>query len=200
MVDQWALVRVGIGTILRQMSIRVAGESAQASEGLALARDAEADLVVLGSHLDSPVGDAIRSAKKLEPAPLVISLLSHPDRDLLAECLGAGADGILLRSATDADLDRAVRQVADGERWVAPALALLLAGAVSETGAASSLTAKEIQVLSGLAAGQSNKDLAEAMFVSTATIKTHLSHIYAKLGASGRQEAVARAVELGLLA
>lgn len=200
MVDQWALVRVGIGTILRQMSIRVAGESARAAEGLALAQAEQADLLVLGSHLDSPVGDAVRSAKKLEPAPLVISLLSHPDRDLLAECLGAGADGVLLRSATDGDLSRAVGQVAEGGRWVAPALTLLLAGAVSQTGAASPLTAKEIQVLSGLAAGLSNKELAEAMFVSAATIKTHLSHIYAKLEASGRQEAVARAVELGLLA
>lgn len=200
MVDQWALVRVGIGTTLRHLSIRVAGESSLGSEGVALTRSTDAQLLVVGSHVDASMGESVRSAKALVPAPLVICLLNQPTRDGLSECLTAGADAVLLRSASDGDLAQAVRIIAQGERWVTPALTLLLAGAVERTAAPSTLTAKELQVLAGLAEGRSNKELAGAIFVSQATIKTHLSHIYAKLGVKGRSEAVARAVELGLLA
>lgn len=199
-VDQWALVRVGIGTILRNLSIRVAGDASQAQEGLALCRSENAQLVVLGSHLDVSVAHAVMQAKLIDPDLLVVSLLAEPDAEALGAVLTAGADAVLLRAATDQDLSNAVTKIATGERFLAPALTLLLAGAVSQTSDPSPLTAKETQVLAGLAAGRTNKDLAEELYVSAATIKTHLSHIYTKLGAKNRREALARAVEMGLLA
>src|SRR5688500_12455830 len=98
-VDQWALVRVGIGTILRQMSIRVVADEGRGRDGLAHAGRHAADLVVLGSHLDLATADAVRGAKALVHAPLVIALLPQPDADDLAAVLAARADAVLLRSA-----------------------------------------------------------------------------------------------------
>ena len=205
-VDQWALVRVGIGTILRQMSIRVVADEGRGRDGLVHAGRHQADLVVLGSHLDLATAEAVRGAKALGHAPLVVALLPQPDADELAAVLAARADAVLLRSADGDEVGDAVRRIAAGERVVSPALAPLLAAAVrsaadgplgaSDTGP---LTTKEREVLAGLAAGRSNREIAADLVVSAATVKTHLAHIYTKLGVSDRAGAVARAVELGLL-
>jgi NarL family two-component system response regulator LiaR len=99
------------------------------------------------------------------------------------------------------ELSEALDKVEAGERVIAPALLPLLVGAVtpSAPGPDSVLTSKEREVLASLAAGRSNQEIAEALFVTRATVKTHLAHIYAKLEAKDRHEAVARAVALGLL-
>lgn len=200
-VDQWALVREGIGTVLRNLSIRVVADTDQASAAVHLARQNEADLAVVGLHLDVDPAAGVVGLKALDPAPIVVSVIDRPDRDLLRGVLTAGADAVLLRSSPDPELASAVARVAEGEeRWVTPALSMLLAGAVGQAEGPTPLTAKETQVLAGLAAGRTNRDLAEELFVSPATIKTHLNHIYAKLGVSNRRQALRRAVELGLLA
>lgn len=209
-VDQWALLRVGIGTILRQMSIRVVADEPRGRDGIARARAGEVDLLVLGNHLDVDHAETVRDAKALPHAPLVLALLAHPDVDELASLLAAGADSVLVRSADGDEVADAVRRMAAGERVLSPALTPLLPGALraaADGGAAApagkgdgpGLTAKEREVLAGLARGQSTKDIAAELFVSAATVKTHLAHIYAKLGVTDRSGAVARAVELGLL-
>lgn len=201
-VDHWALVRVGIGTILRHMSIRVVNESAQAADGLRQAKVQQADLVVLGTFLDLEAAEAVSLARTLDPPAKVVFLLAQPDAASLAGVLSAGADAVLTRGGEDGELEQAIRRVVSGERWVTPTLSLLLAGAVTgqaEPPEESLLTAKEHRVLVGLAGGRSNKELADDLIMSGSTVKTHLSHIYAKLGVKSRKEAIARAVELGLL-
>lgn len=214
-VDQWALLRVGIGTILRQMSIRVVADEPRGRDGIARARAGEVDLLILGNHLDVAHADTVREAKALPHAPLVLALLTQPDVDELASLLTAGADSVLVRSADGDEVADAVRRMVAGERVLSPGLAPLLPAALraaNDAGAASAaagsagakadsslLTAKEREVLASLARGRPTKEIAAELFVSAATVKTHLAHIYAKLGVTDRSGAVARAVELGLL-
>jgi DNA-binding NarL/FixJ family response regulator len=106
-----------------------------------------------------------------------------------------------VRSVGGEELAEALDRVDRGERVIAPALLPTLVGilAPSDRAPDSLLTGKEREVLAALAAGSSNQQIAEALFVTRATVKTHLAHIYAKLEAKDRHEAIARAVALGLL-
>jgi DNA-binding NarL/FixJ family response regulator len=134
----------------------------------------------------------------------VIVLLDHPGRDELTAVVSIGVDAVLVRSARPEDVADAVSRVEKGERVVAPMLLPLLVGALGASDAddepvAGGLTRKEIEVLARLAEGLSNREIADALYITPATVKTHLAHIYTKLGAAGRQEALARAVALGVL-
>jgi len=203
-VDQWALLRLGIGAVLRAQGVEVVGEDAAARDGLLRARAAGADLVVLGTFADLPMADAVREAVALPGAPKVLALVSAIRRDELDAVAGAGPSAVLVRTAEADELADAVRRVSAGERVFSPALVPAVveamqagpeSGSVTEAG----LTQKEREVLARLAEGRSNAEIAEALFVTPATVKTHLAHIYAKLGVKGRHEALARAVALGLI-
>jgi DNA-binding NarL/FixJ family response regulator len=201
-VDQWALVRLGIGAVLRSLDVRVVGDESSARDGLQHARDTKADLVVFGSHLDIAVAQAIQQASDLIPRPRVLVLLDSATRDDLALVFSNGADGALLRSATGDELSDALTRLLAGERVLAPAFVPILAGTMqanAEDDADGSLTPKEREVLALLARGRSNRQIAEALFISGATVKTHLTHLYEKLGVSDRQEAIRQALAEGLL-
>ena len=200
-VDQWSLVRLGIGAVLRSLDIRVVGDEASAREGLLGARTSSPDLFVFGSHLDVAVGQAVRQAKELEPTPRVLVLLDTATRDELADVFSQGADGALLRSASGEELADALNRLIAGERVLAPALVSVLAGVSTPTAGAvdGMLTPKEREVLALLAQGRSNRQIAEALFISAATVKTHLSHLYEKLGVSDRQQAITQALAEGFL-
>jgi DNA-binding NarL/FixJ family response regulator len=141
-----------------------------ARDGLRAATAAGADLVVVGSVNDLTQSEAIHGAKRLSRAPAVVALVGHASRAEVGRLLGAGADALLERSVPADELAAALRRLAAGER-----------------------------VLARLAEGRSNQAIAAALHVSPATVKTHLAHIYEKLGASDRNEALVRAVALGLL-
>jgi DNA-binding NarL/FixJ family response regulator len=208
-VDEWPLVRLGIGQALRSLSIRVAVELSGGIDAARRATEEEAGWLILGTFRDAATADVVRKARSVSPAPRVVVLLDHVSRESLASLLSLGVDALLVRSVGPEELADAVGRVGKGERVVAPALLPLLVGVLGSTGPDGddalvdgpdgALTRKELEVLSRLAEGRSNKDIAEALFVTPATVKTHLAHIYTKLGVAGRQEAVARAVELGLL-
>ena len=209
-VDEWPLVRLGIGQALRSLSIRVAGEVSQAADGVRIAADQGAEWLLLGTHRDIPTIEAVRRARNAPVVPRVVVLMDTVTREGLASLLSMGVDALLVRSVGPEELADAVSRVARGERVVAPSLLPLLVGVLGTTGEADEgddggtvgeggLTRKELEVLTRLAEGRSNKEIADALYVAPATIKTHLAHIYTKLGVAGRQEAVARAVELGLL-
>lgn len=195
---------------MRSLSIRVVGEVGGALDGLRLVSEGEAGWLLLGTFRDIATVEAVRRARALDDRPRVVVLLDHVSRDGLASLLTLGVDALLVRSVGPDELADALNRVEKGERVVAPSLLPLLVGvlgtsvdAAEDDNAAASgdnaLTRKELEVLTRLAEGRSNKDIADLMFVAPATIKTHLAHIYTKLGVTGRQEAVARAVELGLL-
>ena len=207
-VDEWPLVRLGVAQVLRAMGIAVVAEVAKAEDGVRAA-DGRAHYVLLGSCRDLSLAEAARRAKSLRPPPRVLVLVDHIGRGELGALRAVGIDALLPRSAAPAELSDAIARVAKGERVVAPALLSLLMGVIAPADPAAggerpgshreALTRKELEVMARLAEGRSNREIADALFVTPATVKSHLAHIYVKLGVTGRQEAMARAVALGLL-
>jgi len=203
------MVRLGIGAVLGACEVKVVGEAAKTGDGLLVARSQAADLIVFGDAAEKVGAAAVRLAKADGLAAAVIVLVHGPATTAdLAALLGAGADALLVPAADRHELSDALVRVQRGERVVAPSLGRLLVGRRTADLAADAggealdpgpLTSKELEVLSLLANGHSNKQIARALFVSDATVKTHLQHIYAKLGAQGRHIALTRAAELGLL-
>ncbi len=199
-VEQWDLVRLGIGAVLHANGVEVLADDARARDGLTKARSEPPELVVFGAHLDVPAAEAVRLAAALDPKPRILVLLDAVTRDDLGAVFSAGADGALLRSVGGDELSDAVTRVLAGERVLSPAFVQVMAGmataAATDDGA---LTPKEREVLALLARGRSNRQMAEELFISAATVKTHLAHLYEKLGARDRQQAIERALAEGLL-
>src|SRR5262249_28459127 len=150
----------------------------------------------------------LRETKRSEKVVKALLLLEQADLDGVARLVSMGADGLLLRSAKASELSDAIERLAQGERVVASAIAVGTVGRVGPAigldaevaGNRSGLSPKELEVLAELAGGATYKEIAAALIVTQATVKTHLVHIYSKLGVRNRQEAVARALALGLLA
>jgi DNA-binding NarL/FixJ family response regulator len=203
-MDDWPLFRLGLQAVLEPLGTRVE-HAVTARDGLRAATAGGADLVVVGSVNDLTQGEAIHGAKRISRPPIVVALVGQASRAEVGRLLGAGADALLERSVPAEELSEALRRLAVGERVLAPSLVPALVGATGgagdmQVGAGDGLlTGKEREVLARLAEGRSNQAIAAALHVSPATVKTHLAHIYEKLGASDRNEAVARAVALGLL-
>jgi DNA-binding NarL/FixJ family response regulator len=204
-VDRWPLVRLGIAGALRACGVVVVAESAKASEGLLLTRSNEADLLVLGSPGDGLNPATIRTVKRDADGPRVVALVAAATGPELRALFTAGADALLVASTSAADLGDAVTRLMLGERVVGANLGMAFTGGTGEAGTGSGrpsptlLTGKETEVLALLAQGHSNKQIARALYVSEATVKTHLAHVYAKLEVQSRHHALSRAVELGLL-
>jgi len=151
--------------------------------------------------LRMPVLDGVGAIRKLRAAGVAARILVVTTYDTDADVLPAieaGATGYVLKDAPRDELLRAVRAAARGEAVLAPAVVDVLMSRVRGP-AQEPLTPREVEVLRLVARGTSNRDAAAALFVSEATVKTHLLHIYAKLGVNDRAAAVALAVERGLV-
>src|SRR4051794_6947843 len=201
------MLRIGLARVLQTVDVRVVGEAATRLEGIRAIRDGNADLVLVGDHTGGRPEEVVAEAKALAEAPRVIVLVGPGAPDIVAAVLTAGADGLLVRSVGPDELASSVSRVIAGERVVSPALLPMVIDLVSGTAGKAdrtkptdvALTAKEREVLALLAADRSNQEIADALFVTPATVKTHLAHIYAKLEVKGRHQALARAVALGYL-
>jgi DNA-binding NarL/FixJ family response regulator len=225
--DDLPLVRLGLVAALRLADVRTVAQADRLDEAVAAARHATATLLLVGSATDATAAALGRHRPGLGATHVVV-LVGHAERATLVSLLEAGADGVVLRSIAPEDLAGVVRRVLAGERGLDPALLSVLVGldqhangsggpssaagpapaglpgAAVPTGPGGSdptvpLTGKEQQVLARLARGDSNAEIADALYISSATVKTHLTHIYAKLGVGSRHEATSRAVALGLL-
>ena len=202
-VDQWPLVRLGIGRALATLSFRVIEEVDSAGRAKVLIRRRRPGLVVVGNHLEEdPVG-VVEVAR--DNNARVVALVHGARRPDLVALAAAGADGILAGSASAGELFQAVQTVLAGGRALSPSLVPALAGVLVPApdppgpAGAVSLTDREREVLACLVRGARNGEIATELFLSPATVKTHLNHIYAKLGVRGRHEATARALQLGLV-
>ena len=194
LADDHPVVRAGLRSILESFSdITVIGE---ASDGADLA-SVDADVIVC--DLSMPGVDGVTATKMIRAAggPPVLILTTFNTQADIMNALEAGALGYLLKDAPAQDLHDAIVATSKGERTLAPEVAVALAERVSRPFEA--LSARETEILQALAQGLSNKELARKFFVSEATIKTHLIHIYRKLRVDNRTAAVTRAQENKLI-
>ena len=196
LVDDHPVVRAGLRALLEgQPDLLVVGEADSAADAECVVSAARPDVVLMDLALGAGPGGAQATAalRGLPDPPEVLVLTAHQtDADILA-VLEAGARGFLKKDAPPAELFRAVRHAAAGRMTLAPSVAARLAERASAP--APALSAREIEILGLLAEGRSNRELARRLFLSEATVKSHLTHIYAKLGVDNRAGAVAHALE-----
>ncbi len=197
--DGTPMLRAGIAATLRADGFEIMAETGLASDVVELVGRHGATLVVLGAMPDMAVVDLVRRVRAQPAPPQVVLLLGRVGPDAVAELLTLDVEALVPRSIDGAELVVAVRRVRRGERVVDPGVLISDPSAEAEAPSASALTEREREVLVLLAEGQSNREIASSLYVSLPTVKTHLAHIYAKLGAKNRNEALGRAVAGGLL-
>jgi DNA-binding NarL/FixJ family response regulator len=204
-VDELALVRLGLTAVLRSVEVEVVAETPGGREAAELLTLHEPGLVVIGSPADMPVVEAVRRARAASAVVKIVALLGAGQMRAVAPLVSAGSDGVALRGAAGDDLVAALAEVVAGNRYIATTLSAGLLGQLESAPAPSSsddelLTYREREVLALLAGGSTNREIAATLSVTIATVKSHLVHVYAKLEVRNRQEALSRAVGLGLLA
>jgi DNA-binding NarL/FixJ family response regulator len=208
-VDDQELVRSGFSVILDAAEgITVVGEAANGEAAVSAAAVHHPDVVLMDIRMPGMDGlEATRLLTRGSPAPKVVMLTTFDLDEYVYEALRAGASGFLLKDSPRADLIAAVRAAAAGEAMLAPSVTRRLIEAFArrppETAPApsrlASLTAREREVLVLLARGGSNTEIASTLFVSEATVKTHVGNLLAKLGLRDRVQAVILAYETGIV-
>ena len=199
-VDDHPIVRAGVRSLFTPASgVEVVGEAATGEEAVTLARHLEPEVVLCDLRLGEGADGVQTTAalRGLDPAPAVVILTTF-DRD--AELLGAieaGAAGYVLKDASPESILRAVHDAAAGRLALTPELSARVVQVLRAPRAR--LTDRELDVLRVLATGASNPQIAKTLFVTEATVKTHLVHIFGKLGVDNRSRAVAVAQERGIL-
>jgi DNA-binding NarL/FixJ family response regulator len=211
LVDDQELIRAGLRGILRaSFGFQIVGECSHGGEVAGAVHALHPDVVLMDARM--PVLDGIEATRRLREdpsAPPVLALTTFEDDEVLAGMLRAGAAGFVLKGLPAEDLQRAVRAIAGGDAWLDPSVTGRVltiyrdapgARAAAGTGdpAVASLTAREREVLELIATGLTNEEIAERLVLGTGTIKTHINHIFLKLGVRNRAEAVIFAFDHGL--
>jgi DNA-binding NarL/FixJ family response regulator len=200
-VDDHPVVRDGLrGMLAGEADFEVVGEAASGAEAVRLTERERPDVVLM--DLQMPQMDGATATAEIAarfPGTRVLVLTTYDtDADIL-RAVEAGATGYLLKDAPREQLFPAIRSAARGETVLAPAVATRLVHRMREP-AEEALTGREIEVVELVARGSSNADIAAALFISEATVKTHLLHVFAKLGVDDRTAAVVAAIERGVIA
>ncbi|AWB85254.1 response regulator [Mycetocola zhujimingii] len=206
--DDHPIVRSGISSLLSLADdIEVVGEAASGAEAVALAVELEPDLVLMDLRMPVASGPEVDGAAATAqivstlPATRVLILTTYESDDHILGAIEAGASGYLLKAAPEGEIIAGVRSVVGGQTVLAPAIAAKLVDRMRQGAAPAGprLSPRELEVLRLVAAGHSNPSIAKQLFISEATVKTHLIHVFEKLGVSDRTRAVTLALELGLL-
>jgi len=205
-VDDHPIVRQGLQSLLsNHADIQVIGEANTGPGALAQAADLQPDVVLLDIRMPGASGvDIARQLRAQQPQAKIIIMTAYADDHYLTAALKAGAHGYLLKSASHETLPDAIRDTHAGQRVLSPRL---VDGLLREFGelareslaSQSDLSESELGVLRLLAEGATNKEVAERLFWSEATVKRKVADILAKLGASNRAQATAEAVRRGLI-
>jgi DNA-binding NarL/FixJ family response regulator len=201
-VDDHPVVRDGLrGMLGTQPDLTVVGEAASGTEALTVVAAARPDVVLTDLRMPDPSGGVlIRLLLDRVPTTRVLVLTTHDTDSDVLPAIEAGAIGYLLKDAPREELFRAVRAAARGETVLAPSVAALLLTRIRPRPLTRArLSAREREVLALVAEGRSNREAAARLYLSEATVKTHLLHIYAKLEVPDRASAVAAAYRLGIL-
>jgi DNA-binding NarL/FixJ family response regulator len=196
-VDDHPLLREGLAAIINnQADMSVVAEAANAGEALQQFRQHQPDVTLMDLRLPDASGIDAMIAIRAEFSDARIIMLTTFEGDVeIQRALEAGARGYLLKSMPPRELLDVIRQVHAGKKRVPAEVASHLAEHLSDE----SLTAREIDVLRLIAAGNRNRDIAERLFISEETVKVHVKHIMEKLGATDRTQAVAIAVRRGII-
>ncbi|AEW97064.1 MULTISPECIES: response regulator [Streptomycetaceae] len=200
-VDDHPVVRRGLRAMVDDLpELTAVGEAADGAAALALLESgaAEPDVVLMDLQMAGVPGvAATRRITALPDPPAVLILTTYStDADILA-AVEAGATGYLLKDAPPEEVAAAVRAAARGETVLAPPVAARLLGRVRDGRPA--LSPRETEILALLAEGLANRQISKRLFISEATVKTHLVHIYDKLGVDSRTGAIAAGLASGLI-
>ncbi|WP_147918959.1 response regulator [Ruania zhangjianzhongii] len=204
LADDHPVVRAGLRAVLELADdVQVVAEAGTAAEAVQVAgklrEEGRLDVVLMDLQFGQEmagIGATEQIAALPDPPRVLILTTYDTDADILA-AVEAGAAGYLLKDAPPEELLTAVRTAAAGQSALAPAVALRLMDRMRSP--ARALSAREIDVLTQVAAGMSNQQIARALFISEATVKSHLVHIYTKLGVESRTAAAAEAARQGLI-
>ena len=198
LVDDHNVVRSGLATFLRAYDdLELVGEARNGLEALKLCRQKRPDVILM--DLMMPEMDGIAATRAIladHPGVRIIAMTSFEQEELVHGVLAAGAISYLLKNVSADELARAIRDAAAGRSTLAPEAARVLVQATRPAnGPGTDLTEREREVLNLVAQGRSNQQIAEAMVISIATVKAHVSSILSKLGVTSRAEAIAYAIK-----
>lgn len=207
--DEW-MVRSMLRTIMESAAdITVAGEAADGAEAVSLARSLQPDVVLMDIRMPRTDGlAATERLRQLPTAPKVVVLTTFDLDEYVHTALRAGAVGFLLKDATASDMLAAVRSAANGDAMLSPKVTRRLLDRFTDSGSGPKveagrrlqvLTDKEREVLLAVARGRTNMDIAASLYLSEATVKTHVSRILSKLALTNRVQAAILAHQAGLL-
>ncbi|MEX1656091.1 response regulator transcription factor [Streptomyces pseudovenezuelae] len=202
-VDDHPVVRDGLrGMFESAPGFTVLGEASNGVEAVERAAALDPDVILMDLRMPGGGGvDAIRELTRVRARAKVLVLTTYDTDSDTLPAIEAGATGYLLKDAPRDELCTAVRAAAEGRTVLSPAVASRLVSAVRSPRAPANepLSAREREVLALVAQGTSNREIARELFISEATVKTHLTHLYAKLGVNDRAAAVATAYRRGIL-
>ncbi|MCB0873398.1 MAG: response regulator transcription factor [Thermoleophilia bacterium] len=200
-VDDHAVLRSGLRLLLeRERGLAFAGEAATAEEALRCLERTEPDIVLLDLQMPGIGGlEATKRIRDRRPGVRVLVLSMFDEADDVRRAFAAGADGYLVKTAADEELVRALRAVADGERYLHPSLGAKLAQPAASEGPVDELSPREREVLRLLALGYTNQEIARELVVSVRTVESHRAHVMTKLRADSRAAMVRHALDAGLL-
>jgi len=202
--DDHPIVRSGIVALLQDADdVEVVGQASDGRAAVTVTLAERPDVVLMDLRMPVLDGDAATAEiLAADPGVRVLILTTYESDDQILAAIEAGATGYLLKAAPESEILAGVRATARGETALAPsAAAALVRRATGSLPAAAgpSLTPRELDVLRLVAQGNSNPAIGRALFLSEATVKTHLGHVFEKLGVNDRTRAVTRAMELQLL-
>ena len=211
LVDDQALFREGLETLLSvHQDIQVAGQASNGQEAVEVAAKIVPDVVLMDVRMPGLNGvRATHLLKQALPQCRVIVLTTFDDDEYVFDALRAGAVGYLLKDVASARLVEAIRATARGESILGPSVAAKVIAEFSRVsrlvpsaqmeGLVEPLSERELEILSLIARGATNKEIADQLFIAEGTVKNHVTHILGKLGVRDRTEAALKAREMGLL-
>jgi two-component system NarL family response regulator len=197
LADDHTIARTGVSRILgEQQDIQIVAEAADGDSAVALYRRDRPDVSLIDVRM--PGLDGVQVVERIRrdfPGAVMVVLTTSDADDDVERALMAGAKAYLLKDVSPVDLVACVRVVHEGGTWISPAVASKLVARMTRV----QLTMREMAVLRLVAAGKANRDVGKSLNISEGTVKIHLTHLFEKLGATSRTDAIAKAVRRGLI-